>query len=372
MPKSSQLFQPAPTKPTRFHFIDNLRGVAAIAVTLSHLIWLLPFPLTLFEYGRLGVEIFFVISGFVMAYSLRNQTINGRFFAKFFLRRSIRLDPPYWVALIIELIILVLWAAPLPDLRTLLLNLAYLQEIFPVYSISSVAWTLCLELQFYLFFVLLLGFSRFIATRFNLSSKWVHGIIFGIVAVLSMLGGISWGVHPIFEMLYIPGLFLPYWHIFFAGVLINWVLFKKAQPFVLWVYLSIKLLLVFSSGATTYFPNDDLSPLFSVLVSCVIYGVGLTSMLKSGMKSKVISYFGRISYSLYLLHVPIGVNLIYLVEGYFGGRARFMLPAAALAFLASVFAAHFMYKYVEEPSVKLGIRAKSWTMPKFNQEPSTY
>jgi hypothetical protein len=63
----------------RYHFIDELRGIAALGVTLSHLVWLLPYPLPLLEYGMHGVEVFFVISGFVIAYSLRDRQITGRF-----------------------------------------------------------------------------------------------------------------------------------------------------------------------------------------------------------------------------------------------------------------------------------------------------
>ncbi len=90
------------------------------------------------------------------------------------------------------------------------------------------------------------------------------------------------------------------------------------------------------------------------------------------MQNKAISYFGRISYSLYLLHVPIGVNLIYLVEAYIGSRARIMLPTVVLAFAASVLAAQLMYTYVEAPSVALGIRAKGWTLPKFKKASSSH
>ena len=51
--------------------------------------------------GWFGVDIFFVISGLVIAHSVGNSVITPRYFANFALRRSIRIDPPYWVALIV-------------------------------------------------------------------------------------------------------------------------------------------------------------------------------------------------------------------------------------------------------------------------------
>ena len=105
-----------PDSTARFGFIDNLRGLAAIWVVLIHLVpwksdaaqsvalgpicWLLAWPA---EYGRQGVTIFFVISGFVIARSLRRGRVTPRFFGNFVLRRSIRLDPPYWVSIALML-----------------------------------------------------------------------------------------------------------------------------------------------------------------------------------------------------------------------------------------------------------------------------
>ncbi|WP_442943733.1 acyltransferase family protein [Nostoc sp.] len=52
-----------------------------------------------------GVEVFFVISGFVIAYTLRNTTINFQSASNFFIRRILKLAPPYWLALILSMLI---------------------------------------------------------------------------------------------------------------------------------------------------------------------------------------------------------------------------------------------------------------------------
>ena len=63
---------------------------------------MVPAPLeTALKLGFVGVDIFFVLSGFVIAYSVREARITPRFLGRFALRRSIRLDPPYWITIAI-------------------------------------------------------------------------------------------------------------------------------------------------------------------------------------------------------------------------------------------------------------------------------
>lgn len=106
------MIQTTPSR--RFEFLDGLPGIAALAVILFHFngtlkdhgVFVAPAPLDfLYGLGRYGVQIFFVLSGFVIAYSLRYEKITSLFCLRFFLKRSIRLDPPYWliVALMVGL-----------------------------------------------------------------------------------------------------------------------------------------------------------------------------------------------------------------------------------------------------------------------------
>jgi peptidoglycan/LPS O-acetylase OafA/YrhL len=94
---------------TRFVFVDALRGLAALGVVLFHaneghhiteLFGYFPHFLQVgLENGSLGVLIFFVLSGFVIAHSLYEQRMSLSLLGRFTLRRSLRLDPPYWVAI---------------------------------------------------------------------------------------------------------------------------------------------------------------------------------------------------------------------------------------------------------------------------------
>jgi len=201
--------------PARFKTVDGLRGIAALAVVCYHLNgailetygkWL-PGPAAwLLSHGYLGVDIFFVISGFVIAYSVRNAERSLGFLGRFAVRRSIRLDPPYWAAILVE--IAVLWAglrwglaeAPLPSVRQFLSHFLYLQNILGYGDIINIFWTLCFEIQFYLGLVLLLLVHRRIELHFGARSARLLGglVLAGLflysLAVRFEVFGLS--IHP--------------------------------------------------------------------------------------------------------------------------------------------------------------------------------
>src|ERR1700722_5425426 len=98
----------------RFPFVDVLRGVAASAVVFfhaaegGHITELFekapPGIQTLLRHGDFGVAIFFVLSGFVIAHSLRTEQLTAPGALSFILKRSIRLDPPYWAAIAVAIL----------------------------------------------------------------------------------------------------------------------------------------------------------------------------------------------------------------------------------------------------------------------------
>src|ERR1019366_7007946 len=105
---------PANTLPSgRFAFIDALRGLAALSVVLFHakegnhtpdMFSLMPgWIAALFDNGNLGVAVFFVLSGFVISHSIYAERVSAPFAGRFMLRRSLRLDPPYWAAIALSL-----------------------------------------------------------------------------------------------------------------------------------------------------------------------------------------------------------------------------------------------------------------------------
>jgi peptidoglycan/LPS O-acetylase OafA/YrhL len=143
--------------------LDPLRGIAAGGVAWYHLTNLVNLPEGWLKAsgsnGFLGVEMFFVISGFIIPYSMirggyRLRSDWGRFIAK----RVLRLDPPYLASVVLAAALLVImphvpwFGSPQPHLsaRWLLFHLAYVSGILGWGWLNPVYWTLGVEFQYYL------------------------------------------------------------------------------------------------------------------------------------------------------------------------------------------------------------------------------
>ncbi|WP_253195611.1 acyltransferase [Streptomyces sp. JHA26] len=146
----------------RIFVLDGLRLCAALMVVLYHYVafgvgWegsqarLFPVIFRPSAYGWLGVELFFMISGFVICMSSW-----GRSISHFFTSRVIRLFPAYWLGIIVTTAVVFLMPggiAPLPW-RDVLVNMTMLQRPMGIKDVEGVYWTLWAELRFYLLFAL--------------------------------------------------------------------------------------------------------------------------------------------------------------------------------------------------------------------------
>jgi peptidoglycan/LPS O-acetylase OafA/YrhL len=145
----------------RLQTLDALRGLAALAVVWFHFSRFTPaarrIPLLTAsgKYGWIGVEVFFVISGFVIPLALHKGQYRLGDFPRFLAKRLIRLEPPYLASIIITLLMryLLHWGRGqwgMPSAWNLFLHPFYLNGVFREYWLISVYWTLAVELQFYL------------------------------------------------------------------------------------------------------------------------------------------------------------------------------------------------------------------------------
>src|ERR1041384_1835775 len=88
----------------RISVVEAMRGIAAISVALFHFSVQLQGPVRdIFAYGWLGVDVFFVISGFVIPLSLYGRGYSIRQFPQFMARRLVRLEPPYLASIVLVL-----------------------------------------------------------------------------------------------------------------------------------------------------------------------------------------------------------------------------------------------------------------------------
>jgi exopolysaccharide production protein ExoZ len=301
-----------------FSSIQQLRGFAALAVVLFHFIqgsgWS-------WDVGAAGVDVFFVISGFVMWMVTRHPTTSRDFISS----RIIRIVPLYWLA---TAIISVKNHPPLADIARSLLFIPFDSQVGR-YPVLIPGWTLNMEMFFYTIFALGLFVPRRVQLPF-------------LGTVLLGLTGLGYAFAPSGPVLgtYTHPLLLE----FLAGVLLceaclrGWV--KDARGWVL-----VVLGLAWFAGVETLGPKVDgldLRPLLwgapALLIVC-----GFVAMERAGKRVTipVFERLGDASYSLYLFH---GIVLSVLLK---------LLPESPLIFVvgvpASLVVGWLAYRFAELP-----------------------
>ncbi|MEO8578301.1 MAG: acyltransferase [Gemmatimonadales bacterium] len=317
------------TNADRIQVVDALRGLAATAVATFHFTNGNPRFLhegILHSVGRngwAGVEVFFVISGFIIPWSLRRSGYRLGNFGAFLTRRIVRLDPPYLVA-VLTVVLLGFLSSKAPGFAgapfvfswaRLFLHVGYLNGFAHVPWFDIVYWTLAIELQFYLLIGLIFPL---IASERSLTAT----------LVLALLGGSAF--------LLKNDVFLPAW---FFPFLIGISVFRlrsglMSAPF----FLAHAALL----SVGTYFTLGAIP-----LAACLIAAAAI-----SWIHFRVYRPFlvlGSLSYPLYLVHVPIGGRVINLASRLDSGGFGKLLQVFA-AFAVSLSAAYVLHRFVEVPA----------------------
>jgi exopolysaccharide production protein ExoZ len=267
--------------------IQYLRGLAALAVVLFH-----AFQWTGagFDIGAAGVDVFFVISGFVMWI-----TTQGRPAAPggFLWRRFVRVAPAYWIATLALALLAALWPRLLPQVRLqpshLALSLLFIPHLDPdglPFPLLPPGWTLVYEAVFYLVFAASLAAP--IRARF--------GLVIGGLTALALLGFV---LHPLYELFANPSLLE-----FAAGVWLGKAYAERRLPGrgIGWLLLAAGL------GA---FVALRLLGLHSDMWRNLIWGVpalaivagAVTLEANGGVRSSPpLKQLGDASYSIYLAH----------------------------------------------------------------------
>jgi peptidoglycan/LPS O-acetylase OafA/YrhL len=325
--------------------IDGLRGLAATLVVLFHLHgavsrsasdWLWRPVDWMARQGYLGVDIFFVISGFVIALSVSKGAPTLSYLGRFILRRSIRLDPPYWSSILLEALLLALSlrfvagvAVTLPTTPQLVAHLFYAQELLGYGSVVNIYWTLCYEIQFYLGFVGIMVLAGRLPERLRRPGGAALAVLLFVVSLWTRY--VAPGVLP-------HGLALDRWFQFFLGVLTWRVVSRRSPPVVLagaWLALAVTVL---ATGA----PLLQLLPIF--LSGWVLLAVR-DARWGWVLTRRPVQFLGAISYSMYLYHSSIGWRFVSLVQRLVPGQ--WPAATAVTVYLAGI-------------AVSLGIAALLW------------
>ncbi len=361
---------------TRFLFLDALRGIGSIYVAIFHFYTILKdktdftFPKVIdfiLLQGSIGMQTFFILSGFVIAYSVYNQKISFRFLGQFFIRRSIRIDPPYWIALFLTILTtlfsVIFFTKPadeLPKGAEVVANLFYLQDFLHMERIVHVSWTLCLEIQLYLFFVAFTGFLSWVhkickmQTTEKILDSGLFVLMFGILFLFSLSQNLP--LSPFFP----NGLFIPYWYSFFMGSMLCWVHLKVVNA----GYFAIYCLLL-----AIFFLIEPLRQVGETLIiSLLIYGVSYKNKLFTALGFQPFQYLGKISYSLYLTHWLFAGKLIDALARRYGDGIDLALGTGLMfvSLAVALMTAHFFYHWVEFPSLRWSKMFKQKTVAKLS------
>jgi peptidoglycan/LPS O-acetylase OafA/YrhL len=302
----------------RLHQIDALRGLAAILVIISHASEsLAPFAAQYghsnllaqlaqrADFGRMGVIIFFIISGFVVAHTLGGRDAS---LGKFAVRRLFRLYPLYWFSIILVIFFNGIGSYPLAppgDYSALLANVTMLPTLLGFEPMMGLYWTLETELVFYLFAVVVYQAGQLFRP---VALFWI------IFALIAMFAAVMFGVLPSPRLLAWKSLPLNlsfmFWGALFHAVVFNAGLQAHRKKWKVLLLISAGFILLpsfytfirfFSSSSP-----DDLR--WAVSYPAAVLAFVLIFFAKGGWTQRV-SGLGVISYSMYLLH-PVALAMV--------------------------------------------------------------
>jgi peptidoglycan/LPS O-acetylase OafA/YrhL len=320
-----------------------MRGLAVLVVLLYH------FGAAIGSGGYLGVDTFFVISGFVITRSLRRSDAQARSRLEFFLRRAARLLPN----LIVFLLVVFVWDSFKEHRVVTAQNAAVLEGLTQTYNLFASPgiatrhlWSLSMEWQFYLFLPLVLPFlvrggvpvaarrAALIALAslalrpvliYSMHATYLHAYLWPITRIDGLMLGVS--VAMLYE----------------SGTRLNkrWVQFGAMAGLLALMLFSPRWI---ESPAVSLQATMPLTSLFTALIVWTVASAATAPSIHRLLSWAPLRYVGDRSYSIYLWHYFIGVGLLNGSEGFAGPRFIFV------QFAASLLVAFVMYEVIEQPA----------------------
>lgn len=330
--------------PARLAYIDAMRGIAAMCVVIFHALLWYPGSLTdgigqFLDFGKLGVVLFFMISGFVVPLSLEGPVADG--LRTFAVRRFFRLYPAYWLSIIGACVAGLAIGAPLTPADALV-NITMLQKVFGVPNALPVYWTLLIELFFYvlcaiLFAARLLGRMRvlsgmslaFLLLAFPMAwLRWRSGVALPVALPLSlslMFSATLWrhyfrdgNSRALRHALALLGAFLA------CMPLISLLAYNRN----------------FGFGETWY--RYTIS--YAVAVSAFLF-----FSFRWRIQNRFLVWLGQISYSTYLFH-----GVVLMLYGRFLLTRHYTSLHIAAYVLLTLAVSHVIFILVERPAIRWG------------------
>lgn len=328
--------------------IQLLRAVAALLVCMHHTKphyvsiggqneLLIKFS----EYGFIGVDIFFVISGFIMVYSTKKLSSGINSATTFMKKRFLRIFTAYWPVLIVAILASTYFNIPRWEGINILHSI-FLTSTDMTKLAIPVSWSLSYELYFYFLFTFL------ILWKYKISFKIILSIFIGLT--LCQVFFYSKGIKP-------PFFVSPFLCEFFAGCLLG-LFYNKIESLPVAVICFLVALSLFYLGADANIRNGIWRVVYYGVASVLLLYSFLIFELKNLKTPKAIKIFGDSSYGLYLIHTIILLFFYwtgarnYIVQHYtFSPELIYLLLLVIMILLSIVY-----YKVIEKPFYKSSLK----------------
>ena len=333
----------------RLQILDGIRCFAALYVVVFHFAaadrgtWRTPTrflfgPLFAFgTYGWLGVELFFMISGFVICMSTWGKSIR-----QFVVSRIVRLYPAYWFAVLLTVVVVLLdGSMETKDVRSaltwphVLLNLTMTEGFTNVKYVDPSVWTLTIELTFYTLFGLAVAWRGLTYRRV---------LVFCVAWMTTSLAAL-W-VHERWFSMIIQPLYAPF---FCAGIVMYLIHRFRPNPY-LWAALaySYGLSIYQLDGRTNgqhrdgWFMNYAVASAIMTVFFLVLLAAALGKL--NWVRGRWLVTAGAVTYPVYLIHQQIGETILRSLLPYVSPW-----PLIILMFTFVVALAWMIHQFVERP-----------------------
>ncbi|MFH9420118.1 acyltransferase family protein [Streptomyces sp. NPDC017529] len=328
----------------RLAALDGLRLLAALMVVFYHYValarpWghdtgtIFPTAHKAAQYGWLGVEVFFLISGFVICMSVWGRTVG-----EFAVSRLTRLFPAYWAGILLTALVVKAW----PEVDSfsgwdrVITNLTMLQAGNNTPNVDPVYWTLFVELKFYLIMVVVMLF----------------GVTYRNCLILCGVWTAAAALAPIMQTPLLTAFAMPQYAPFFITGIAFYLMRRHRPNAILWAIVVLQLLL--SQRFIDYRMATSLGKAAAAALPTwparlvIVAGFVLVGAIALGVCDRIqwkwLTTAGALTYPLYLIHMNIGMTLIH----HFRNRVSAPVLVASVTVLMLV-AAWVVHRLVERP-----------------------
>lgn len=336
----------------RYSNIDQLRFLAAMTVAFSHLlISKNGSNLNLEICSSIAVEVFFIISGFVLAPQILKvvNSIDTKNYKIFLIRRWYRTIPLYILSLVLTSLLLGKFLSF--DFFKYLIFIQNFYKIILHTDYFSISWSLSVEEWFYIIFpIFLFFFLKFYKQKNNKNIIYLSFLFIGLIFLLRIffINDENWGSNIRRIVLFrLDAIVFGFILFFYKDYIINNI-FKIKWLFILIIITSIlvfKILKINSSQDIIVIKIifHYMIGLWGSLV--VLFFYVLDKKIKREIFIKINLFLGQISYSIYLFHLMI----IYIISPFIISTKMTIF----LFFIIQIFVSWMLYHYFEKPILKL-------------------